>query len=93
MLESLNGGVVFEICNRGVVQGSGRSRPAQKVGEGGLVFPKIVNFFFWLLFWCEWLRSQKNLALRKSHVLFALRIIRETMVSTRIRNGAVEFGA
>jgi hypothetical protein len=68
MLESLNGGVVFEICNRGVVQGSGRSRPAQKVGEGGLVFPKIVNFFFWLLFWCEWLRSQKNLALRKSHV-------------------------
>ena len=27
-----------------------------------LVFPKIVHFLFWLLFWCEWLRSQKNLA-------------------------------
>jgi hypothetical protein len=39
------------------------------------VFPKIVNFLFWLLFWCEWLCSQKNLALRKSHVLFALRIM------------------
>ena len=26
-----------------------------------MVFPKIVNFLFWLLFWCEWLCSQKNL--------------------------------
>jgi hypothetical protein len=38
------------------------------------VSPKIVNFLFWLLFWCEWLCSQKNLALRKSHVRSVLTI-------------------
>jgi len=50
-----------------------------------LVFPKIVNFLFWLLFWCEWLCSQKNLALRKSHVLSGT----DNGVSTRILNGAI----
>ena len=34
----------------------------------GTVFPDTVNFLFWLLFWCEWLCSQNNLTLRKSHV-------------------------
>ena len=30
------------------------------------MFPDTVNFLFCLLLWCEWLCSQKNLALRKS---------------------------
>ena len=39
------------------------------------MFPKIVNFLFWLLFLCERLCSQKNPGCAKSQVLFPLRII------------------